>query len=130
MTVERIRTKLGEARTFWAAMDRTLAAIGFDEDYIERLPTLSRGGRRKYIKDQIWGMMEFEPDELAIIDTPLLQRLRRINQLGLTFLTYPTAEHSRFAHTLGVTHVVKRLDERFHESCHKRGIHLGFRTPI
>ena len=109
MTVERIRTKLGEARTFWAAMDRTLAAIGFDEDYIERLPTLSRGGRRKYIKDQIWGMMEFEPDELAIIDTPLLQRLRRINQLGLTFLTYPTAEHSRFAHTLGVTHVVKRL---------------------
>jgi hypothetical protein len=26
--------------------------------------------------------------------------------------------------------VPKALDDRFHESCHKRGIHLGFRTPI
>ena len=30
-------------------------------------------------------------------------------QLGLTFLTYPSAEHSRFSHTLGVAHVVKKL---------------------
>lgn len=109
MGVERIRERLTQARTFWAALDRALAATGFDPDYIERLPTLSPGGRPKYVKDTVWGMMEFEPDELAIIDSPLLQRLRRIAQLGLTFLTYPSAEHSRFAHTLGVAHVVKRL---------------------
>ena len=109
MAVGRIRSKLDEERTFWNAMDRTLAAIGFDDDYVGRLPILSPGGRPKYVKDQIWGMMEFEPSELAIIDTPLLQRLRRVAQIGLTFLTYPTAEHSRFAHSLGVVHVVKRL---------------------
>ena len=110
MGADRIRSKLNAAQGFWEAMDRSQDAIGFDEEYVDRLPTLSPGGGRpKYVKDRIWGMMAFEPDELAIIDTPLLQRLRRIAQLGLTFLTYPSAEHSRFAHTLGVSHVVKKL---------------------
>jgi len=105
----RIRERLARTGDFWDRVDGVLAAIGFDAGYVGRLPVLSTGGLPKNIKDQVWGMMEFELDELAIIDTPLLQRLRRVAQLGMTFLTYPSAEHSRFAHTLGVAHVVKKL---------------------
>lgn len=109
MSIVEIRERLNATPSFWPALQRALDVVGFDEDYLARFQTVSLSGRSKYIKDKVWGMMEFAPDELAIIDSPLLQRLRRISQLGLTFLTYPSAEHSRFVHTLGVTHVVKRL---------------------
>jgi HD superfamily phosphohydrolase len=109
MGVRRIKERLDAATGFWPALHGALDALGFDGGYVERLTAPPHGGRRKYVKDSVWGMMDFEPHELAIIDSPLLQRLRRISQLGLTFLTYPSAEHSRFSHTLGVTHVLKRL---------------------
>ncbi|MBW1617047.1 MAG: hypothetical protein JRJ49_11100 [Deltaproteobacteria bacterium] len=41
-------------------------------------------------------------DEVKIVDTPIFQRLRRIQQLALTKYVFPTAEHSRFVHSLGV----------------------------
>jgi HD superfamily phosphohydrolase len=109
MSIEDIRHALSDGTTFWKALNRSFDVLGFSGGYISRLAPVQSSGRPKYVKDKVWGMMEFVPDELAIIDSPLLQRLRRIGQLGLTFLTYPSAEHSRFAHTLGVAHVVKRL---------------------
>lgn len=54
------------------------------------------------IRDPIYGYIWLTDDELAIVDTPLFQRLRRISQLALTKYVYPTAEHSRFVHSLGV----------------------------
>jgi uncharacterized protein len=44
-----------------------------------------------------------------LIDSPLLQRLRRIRQTGLAYLVYPSATHTRFEHSLGVTILVGKL---------------------
>lgn len=49
---------------------------------------------------------------LALINTKEMQRLRRIKQLGGTYQVYPTAEHSRFSHSLGVYHVVRKMLEQ------------------
>ncbi|MBQ3549606.1 MAG: HD domain-containing protein [Clostridia bacterium] len=63
----------------------------------------------KVIHDPVWGTMKFYPWELQILDSPLMQRLRNVNQLGLAVLTYPSAHHSRFEHTLGVTALVTKM---------------------
>ena len=66
-------------------------------------------GAGKVVHDCVWGTVTFYPWELRIIDSPLLQRLRRINQLGLAEMTYPSAQHSRFEHTLGVAAVLSKM---------------------
>lgn len=53
------------------------------------------------LRDPIHGFVETDALEAALVDSRPLQRLRFIHQLGLTFLVYPGAEHSRFAHVLG-----------------------------
>jgi len=68
------------------------------------------------LRDPVHGLIAFESPESAIveklIDTPEVQRLRRIRQLGYTSLAYPGAEHSRFAHAVGTAHVMLRLARR------------------
>jgi HD superfamily phosphohydrolase len=63
----------------------------------------------KVIHDAIWGTQRLYENEVAILDTPLLQRLRRIHQTGFTYLTYPSVTHTRFDHTLGVLYQADRL---------------------
>ncbi len=46
---------------------------------------------------------------LDLIDTPEMQRLRRIRQLGPAARIYPSAEHSRFSHSVGAMHLAKRI---------------------
>jgi HD superfamily phosphohydrolase len=56
---------------------------------------------------------------IRLINTPEFQRLRHIKQLGLALYTFQGAEHSRFAHSLGVMHVMTRVLD-----------HLGSRYAI
>jgi hypothetical protein len=65
------------------------------------------------LRDPVHGLVAFEGDEERIVeqlmDTPELQRLRRVRQLGVTSLAFPGAEHSRFAHAIGAAFVMKLL---------------------
>ena len=62
----------------------------------------SRDSFPKTINDPIWGVVELYPWEVCLLDSPLLQRLRGVRQLGLANLVYPGAGHSRIEHSLGV----------------------------
>lgn len=69
----------------------------------------------KLIHDPIWGGIRLFPWEVALLDSPLLQRLRRIHQTSLAYLTYPTARHSRLEHTIGVIHIAEKIIQRINE---------------
>ena len=61
------------------------------------------------LRDPIHGFIETDALEAALVDSRPLQRLRFIHQLGLTFLVYPGAEHSRFSHVLGAMALAGRM---------------------
>ena len=65
--------------------------------------------KKKIVNDPIYGFVSI-PDELHfdIIEHPLFQRLRRIKQVSMTNMVYPGANHTRFAHSLGAMHLMRR----------------------
>lgn len=63
----------------------------------------------KTIHDPVHGSMRLSGLVLDLIDTPEIQRLRGIRQLGLAYLAFPGANHSRFEHALGAAHLVSRM---------------------
>lgn len=65
--------------------------------------------KKKIVNDPIYGFVGI-PDELHfdIIEHPLFQRLRRIKQVSMTNMVYPGANHTRFAHSLGAMHLMRR----------------------
>ncbi len=69
----------------------------------------------KVIRDPIHDYIELDELALALIDTPQVQRLRRIRQLGFSNLVYPGANHTRFEHSLGVYHLTGHLIEQVDE---------------
>lgn len=82
----------------------------------------------KVIHDGVWGTHRYKDFEIAIINTPLIQRLRQIHQTAYTYLTYPSSQHTRFEHTLGVTaqvgNLFKALGDRFSNSPSSDKTHL------
>ncbi|MFB6206549.1 MAG: HD domain-containing protein [Haloglomus sp.] len=57
------------------------------------------------IKDSVHDHIDVEGVAEALLETPPVQRLRRIRQLGTVQLVYPSANHTRFEHSLGVFHL-------------------------
>ncbi|WP_457750469.1 HD domain-containing protein [Thermococcus sp.] len=66
----------------------------------------------KLIHDPIHGHIELDDFAVRLVDTPEFQRLRRITQLGFSYLAYPSARHTRFEHSLGTFHLAKLVRER------------------
>ncbi|MEJ7810212.1 MAG: HD domain-containing protein [Gemmatimonadaceae bacterium] len=68
------------------------------------------------IRDPLWNNIRVDALTLRLVDTRVFQRLRYIRQLGLAYLVYPGATHSRFEHALGAYHLARRtlalLEER------------------
>ncbi|MDG6929467.1 MAG: HD domain-containing protein [Nitrososphaerota archaeon] len=65
----------------------------------------ARGTKTVRILDPIHGFIKLREPELAVIDTPVFQRLRFIRQLASAYLAYPGANHTRFEHSVGVMYV-------------------------
>ncbi len=63
----------------------------------------------KRIYDPIYGLIELNEIESIIVDTPIFQRLRHIRQLSLAEYVYPTVNHNRFSHSLGVFHITDKI---------------------
>lgn len=73
--------------------------------------------KTKEIRDPVHGDMEFDQFEQNIINTPEFQRMRGIRQLGLGYLVYPAAHHTRFEHSLGVAHMAGRIAGVLRKNC-------------
>lgn len=61
------------------------------------------------VRDPIHGSIRIDDWALPLVDSPPVQRLRRIHQLGTAHLVYPGAHHRRFEHSLGAHHLAGRF---------------------
>ncbi len=70
---------------------------------------LAQTNKLKIFNDPIYGFIG-TPNELIfnLIAHPYFQRLRRISQMGLSYLVYPGAHHTRFHHALGCMHLMRK----------------------
>ncbi|MFD1571919.1 HD domain-containing protein [Halorubrum laminariae] len=60
------------------------------------------------VKDTVHDHIEIDGVAADLLDTPAVQRLRHVKQLGTVQLVYPSANHTRFEHSLGVCHLASR----------------------
>ena len=63
----------------------------------------------RQINCPLYGFINITQRMGFIIDTPEFKRLHNLRQLGATYLVYPSANHTRFEHSLGVSHLAKKL---------------------
>jgi HD superfamily phosphohydrolase len=72
---------------------------------------MSSAKRFSVLRDPVHGDVYLTHEELAVLDTPEMQRLRGVKQLGTAYLVYPGAVHTRFDHSIGVLHTTQKLVE-------------------
>lgn len=73
---------------------------------------MSQINKLKILNDPIYGFITI-PNPLLydLIQHPYFQRLRRISQMGMSYLVYPGAHHTRFHHALGCMHIMQKAIE-------------------
>ncbi len=77
--------------------------------YLNQLAKSAHAPSPKEINDAVWKTVVLRPFEVLLLDSPLLQRLRRVRQLGVVHWVYPSADHSRFEHSIGAVHMVQQV---------------------
>lgn len=77
--------------------------------YVARVRDEGGTTHPKEVNDALWGTIGLRPAEVIVLDSPLLQRLRYVRQLGVVHWVYPGAIHTRFEHSLGVLHQVRNI---------------------
>jgi len=65
--------------------------------------------KKKIINDPVFGFINLQSELVFdLVEHPMFQRLRRIKQLGLSYLVFPGANHSRFEHAIGASHLMRQ----------------------
>ena len=102
------------------------------ESYTSSLRGREKPRGFKVINDPIWFTIRVESWELVILDSPVVQRLRGIHQLGLAGLVYPAAGYSRFEHTLGTLYQAQRVIESVNRNArvHSAQLHQTLEQPV
>ncbi len=73
---------------------------------------MSQINKLKILNDPIYGFITIpNPFIYDLVQHPYFQRLRRISQMGLSYLVYPGAHHTRFHHALGCMHIMQKAIE-------------------
>ena len=73
---------------------------------------MSHINKLKILNDPIYGFINIpNPFLYDLIQHPYFQRLRRISQMGMSYLVYPGAHHTRFHHALGCMHIMQKAIE-------------------
>ena len=92
------------------------------DSYLKDAHHLRRSWKPKEINDPVWGTIAVNGAEVAVLDSPIFQRLRYVRQLGVVHWVYPGAVHTRFEHAVGVLHVAERMLDAINRSAHFAGI--------
>src|SRR4030095_9864289 len=78
--------------------------------------SMTASKRFSVIRDPVHGDVYLTHEEIAVLDTREMQRLRGIKQLGTAYLVYPGAVHTRFDHSIGTLHMAAKLIEAVNRS--------------
>ena len=78
---------------------------------------MKRNSISKILNDPVYGFITLNKGILLnIVDHPFFQRLSRIKQLGLTYLVYPGAHHTRFHHAIGASHLMSQAIQTLNQN--------------
>ncbi|MGB0332030.1 MAG: HD domain-containing protein [Planctomycetota bacterium] len=84
--------------------------------------------RFSVMRDPVHGDVYLTHEELRVLDTPEMQRMRGIKQLGPAYLVFPGSLHTRFDHSIGTVHVAQEMIDAINLSFQldpARGIAIG-----
>jgi HD superfamily phosphohydrolase len=88
-----------------------------ERDPIEQVKAMD-GAQELFVP--VHGHILLYPQEIAIVDHPSFQRLRRVRQLGMAHMVFPGATHTRFEHSVGAVHVAQLIVNHVNHNYRKR----------